>query len=278
MRVVAAADRLGYRANLAARTLASRSGPVGIVLTSLSDPLFVNVARAVASALVERRVRNFVTWDPDAGLAPPGPGGRTVSALVWVGGQAAREGLSEAIPCVVISDTTGEGDGLIELGRARGLALACRYLENEGHRRLAAVAAPGMLGAPRFVYALNGASVVLDAVGTGLAGVDAAIRAVQGREPATAIVCDSDVAALAVLRGCAAEGISVPDQASVVGLGDEPFARHSVPALTTVRVSVEQIAATTVEAILDLASGRRPSLEAPPMGKLVLRESSGPPP
>src|ERR1700751_2178123 len=137
MRVVAAADRLGYRANLAARTLASRSGPVGIVLTTLSDALLINIARAVASALTERRLRNFVTWDPDAGVAPPGPGGRTVSALVWVGGQAAREGPSGAIPSVVISDTTGQCGGLIELGRARGLALACRYLENEGHRHIA---------------------------------------------------------------------------------------------------------------------------------------------
>jgi DNA-binding LacI/PurR family transcriptional regulator len=71
--------------------------------------------------------------------------------------------------------------------------------------------------------------------------------------------------------------MSVPGQISVVGFGDEPFARHSVPALTTVRVLAEQIGATAADAILDLAAGRDPSFQATAV-KLVLRESSGPAP
>jgi DNA-binding LacI/PurR family transcriptional regulator len=116
---------------------------------------------------------------------------------------------------------------------------------------------------------------LLEPIGAGFVGVRKALELMlQGHGRPTAIVCDSDVGAMAMLQGCAAEGIGVPRQASIVGFGDEPFTRYSVPTLSTVRVSVERIGALAAGAMVDLAAWRDPSFPASP-SKLVLRQSSG---
>jgi DNA-binding LacI/PurR family transcriptional regulator len=164
---------------------------------------------------------------------------------------------------------------MIALGRIDGLALACRYLAAQGHHRISVLVAPDTLATDRFVDALGDTSVSLEAVGAGVLGVSAALGQIrQGQGRPTAIVCDSDVAALAILQGCAAEGVAVPLQASVVGFGDAPFARYSVPPLSTIRVPVERIGVLAAKAVMDLASRRIPSFTLSP-AKLVLRQSSG---
>ena len=275
MRVLAAADRLGYQPNLAARALASRSRLVGIILTDPCDSLLGAIARALASALAAEGIRSFVTWSSSGEAGTHGPDGRTVGGLVWVGGRPTpSESPANTIPRIGISDRAQDSADIIDLGRTEGCALACRYLAAQGHDRISVLAAPDMLATDRFVDALGDASASLEAVGAGLPGVRTSLgRMRQGQGP-TAIVCDSDVTALAMLQGCAAEGLAVPRQASVVGFGDEPFGRYSVPALTTVRVPVDRIGALAAKAIVGLASRRDPSFTPPP-AKLVLRQSSG---
>ncbi|MGO7983481.1 substrate-binding domain-containing protein, partial [Rhizobium johnstonii] len=53
-------------------------------------------------------------------------------------------------------------------------------------------------------------------------------------EPPTAIFAGSDLQALGVFETARAMGLSVPDDVSVVGYDDIPFARWVSPRLTTV--------------------------------------------
>ncbi len=52
---------------------------------------------------------------------------------------------------------------------------------------------------------------------------------------ATAIICGNDAIASGAIASCIAEGYSVPDDVSIVGFDDLPFAAHLTPALTTIR-------------------------------------------
>jgi DNA-binding LacI/PurR family transcriptional regulator len=98
-------------------------------------------------------------------------------------------------------------------------------------------------------------------------------EALEGPQSPTALVCTSDEMALAALRCCALAGIRVPAQLSVIGFGDTAVARHSCPALTSIRVSVEAIGAYCASAMSELFSGRPPKPFAAAV-RLVLRESS----
>jgi LacI family transcriptional regulator len=89
----------------------------------------------------------------------------------------------------------------------------------------------------------------------------------------TAIVCSSDLEALAAVRECALRGIDVPGEVSVVGFGDREFARHARPALTTVRVSAAAIGTHAGEVVLAALRGEPTSLVEVPL-KLVVRETT----
>ena len=67
----------------------------------------------------------------------------------------------------------------------------------------------------------------------------------------TAILCSNDMTAIGVLRQASDHGISIPQQLSVVGFDDIPFARFTIPPLTTVQMSRLELARLAFEALLE---------------------------
>ena len=65
----------------------------------------------------------------------------------------------------------------------------------------------------------------------------------------TAIFCLSDAAAAGVLAAAHARGMTIPRDLSVVGCGDDQRAQFTQPALTTVHLPVEEMAALAVKEI-----------------------------
>jgi DNA-binding LacI/PurR family transcriptional regulator len=53
----------------------------------------------------------------------------------------------------------------------------------------------------------------------------------------------SDAVAAGVIARAVARGIRVPEQLSVIGCGDDPVCGHTLPALTTVHLPYEEMAA-----------------------------------
>ena len=50
-----------------------------------------------------------------------------------------------------------------------------------------------------------------------------------------AVFCSSDTLAQGALTEIQSRGLSIPDQIAMVGFGDQPFAAHTVPSLTTIQ-------------------------------------------
>ncbi len=96
----------------------------------------------------------------------------------------------------------------------------------------------------------------------------------------TAVLAMSDQLAVGVLAGARELGLRVPDDVSVVGWDDSPAARDSAPALTGIAQSLHEQGLTCARLLLaatrgELAAGDLVHL-AP--WRLVVRESTGPPP
>lgn len=90
-----------------------------------------------------------------------------------------------------------------------------------------------------------------------------------------AVITSDDFVALGVIDGLAAHGLSVPEDIAVTGFDDTPYARASIPPLTTVRQSTYDQGYRGVELLLaQLAGEATPDEVTLPM-QLAIRQSCG---
>lgn len=92
-------------------------------------------------------------------------------------------------------------------------------------------------------------------------------------EGATALICCSDLIALAAMKKLSAAGISVPQQVSVIGYDGIPLAGYATPGLTTIAQNSLQMGKIALRMLRDLSDGVQISrvLLRP---KLIVREST----
>jgi LacI family gluconate utilization system Gnt-I transcriptional repressor len=84
----------------------------------------------------------------------------------------------------------------------------------------------------------------------------------------------NDILALGALFECQRRGIAVPGDIALVGFGDQDFAAHAVPRLTTVRPPREAIGREAARLILARLDGEEPPSKTLDVGfELVLRDS-----
>jgi len=97
--------------------------------------------------------------------------------------------------------------------------------------------------------------------------------------PQDALECFStspiDVLAIGALKAVHAAGMSVPEDLSLVGFDDIPFAAYTVPPLTTVRQPIEAMARLAIEIALRGAADQLPTAETHWLTpELVVRNST----
>jgi DNA-binding LacI/PurR family transcriptional regulator len=254
LRVLQAAQELGYRRNNAARALNSgRTKRIGVV--SLGSALYgpasmlFELERAARSTGYSLSIVTTFEGDP-AGVAG------AIDSL-----------LDEGVDGIVLSEPIDEGENVrldvdlpvLSLGRFPGLVgprvvitgtdgaeagrIATRHLLSLGHRTVWHVAGPQRWWAAR--DRLDGWREALRAAGTveppwiagdwSPASGYAAGRRLARNPEVTAVFVANDDMAIGVMRALADAGRSVPDDVSVVGLDDIPSAAYQAPPLTTLR-------------------------------------------
>jgi len=80
----------------------------------------------------------------------------------------------------------------------------------------------------------------------GVAGFEH-IMALKARP--TAVICSNDMTAIGVLRAAYMAGLRVPEDLSVIGLDDIDFAEFTLPPLTTIRLSRQELAKAAFDAL-----------------------------
>ena len=81
--------------------------------------------------------------------------------------------------------------------------------------------------------------------------------------------------AIGVLAVARERGIDVPGQLSVVGFDDMPIARDLIPALTTVRLPLDEIGATAMRLALQPPADKPRTVHVE--AALIRRDSTAPP-
>ncbi len=299
-KVLAAVERLGYVAHAGARAMSlRRSGTVGVVVPTIDNAIFARGLQAFQSRLAQAGqvvLLAFSDYDPAQEEAQ-------VQALLARGVDAlALTGVSQRPELLVRLAQRGlpwvhtgafpapAGAACVGFRNREAMARAVQYLLDLGHRRfgmVAGITAHNDRAADRVAGvqgALAGAGLRLaprhlaESAYT-VAEARAATRRVllasaAGTRP-TALLCGNDVLAFGAMLECAAQGLAVPSDVSVVGFDDLDLAREWTPGLTTVHVPTETMWTLAADYLLArLSDGQVEPLQREIGVELVVRGST----
>jgi len=295
-RVLAIAERMGYRPSRVARGLASRrASAVAIVFPDMANPFFAILAKSATDVARAREVNVFIMntdENPSREIsAYESLLEERIDGVIIAASRLPSKILREEIarfrsPVLVNSLVTGPGIANVDVDDRAGILEAVTHLFARGRRRIAFVAGPRESGSARrrlsgYKAALAKAGVAFDPLlvtrcKPDIEGGMKAIAVLLEREPnIDAVVAHNDITAIGVLRGLQRAGRRVPEDVGVIGVDDIPYAELVKPALSTLRVDIGELGRLAMTALLDLRDGKE--VEALPLmlPELVIRDSSG---
>jgi DNA-binding LacI/PurR family transcriptional regulator len=304
-RVLEAMKEMNYHPNAVARGLSSkRVHTLGVHCgVTQADEFITNpyAAGIVGGILKRASLEGFdVTlftnrWQSVQKSAPALRDGRTdgMIAIAPPLGCDMLQGLSSlGMPLVAISAPARPGIPVVDVDNYAGAKMAARHLIELGHRRIAAIWGDNDLFcfAPRrqgFCDALSEAGLPLDPqwlvtshFDGSLAFEQASVLLHQPVRP-TAICAGNDTIALAVIDAARGAGLCVPQQLSVVGFDDSPFATVVTPSLTTIRQPLRDIGECAAALLINRMNGHAAADDEKGhwlCPELVARGSTGPAP
>jgi DNA-binding LacI/PurR family transcriptional regulator len=265
-RVLEAAEQLGYRPNLMARSLMTqRSQVVALLMGQLRNPFFADMLGEFTAQLRARGYQTLLqTVSPDFGIeeAVEAALQYQLDGLLMVSCSPSAELAARCrrhrLPVVVVDRTSvPESNQVWIRSEALGCAVAERLLA-EGRRRFALVeGAPGeplSRRARSFLQRVQqaGLNVAIEYGGYYYdAGREAARRLLRSPTPPDALFCVTDPMALAAVDVARYEtSLRVPEDLSIVGFSDVPTASWPSYALTTVRLPLREIVDRSVDMLL----------------------------
>jgi LacI family transcriptional regulator, galactose operon repressor len=310
-RIRTAAKKLGYRPHLLTPFARSkRSHSVGVMVFDVTDPFCAPILRGIENALyqasylpifadvhnersrferylemlLDRRVEGLIVlanWmfldinflaDIEKNTIP----------ATLIGGELETDSISS----VIVDNELG--------GR-----LAIEHLYALGHRKIAFIRGPKMLGdtSPRWkgvrsfaqanALALDARLVVdLPEARDANSGFEAGFRLTEEllkrKRPFTSIMAFDDLTAFGAIRALTKAGLRVPEDCSVIGFDDVAAATLYTPALTTIRQPMEPMGSAAVGVLIDAINAGQENREFTAVHRrvvpeLVVRESTRPP-
>jgi LacI family gluconate utilization system Gnt-I transcriptional repressor len=295
-RVKAAADRLGYVPDPAARALASRhSAHVALLVPMLSNALFVDLLEGAQRTLRGAGyqtligVTHYDTGEEEQLLREQllhRPAGLLVTGLQH---NDATQALikTSGVPCVHLMETS-DAPGVYSVGfsQADAAAALTRHLIGRGYRRIAFAAA--QLD-PRTLQRCQGWRTEMHAAGLHAATLEwlnpaSSSLALGGTmfeqivaqvPPVDAIFFCNDDLAQGALLAALRRGIAVPQRVAIAGFNDLTGSDQMLPPLTTVRTPRAQIGVAAAELLVALMRGEAAPAACIDLGyEVVVRHST----
>jgi LacI family transcriptional regulator len=292
-RVIAAAERLNYRANATARALANgRANAIGIVANHWKEAAnlyFMEVLGGIIEGATPNRqtVAVFMLqgWEEAQRRIPEICDGR-IDGLILVAprlGVDASRWMPQHIPLVTLHSENAIG-GVVNLepDEEVGSFEAVSQMLAMGHRRILHVGGPeGLLGAERRLagylraYAAAQLQPPHDHVVRSAFNADGGREAMldwlqrhRGKPIPEAVFCANDAIALGCIHALSMQGLRVPEDVSVVGFDDIWFARAS--SLATVRQPLHAMGRRATEVLMEQIEARRDGGQWQGPGNIVM--------
>ena len=297
-RVRAAARELGYVPNFVARGLRlNHSMTVGVIIPDVANPIFPPIMRGIEECLQPRGYTALLA-NTDGQSAVEDAAfhsllQRRVDGFIVATGRLDDQpviagAFGDGVPVVMVNRWAGSAPyPVVTADNERGIRAAVEHLHELGHRRIAHLAGPANFStthqrAEAFsAVTASMAGVAASVVEAGALSAEAGATAMdellarQGSSRPTAVIAANDLVALGAIRSLRAHGLRCPEDVSIVGYNDMPFAADFWPALTTVRIPLREIGLQGARMLLDAieAGHQEPATVTLPV-TLVVRGST----
>lgn len=295
--VRAAARELGYRPNLAARSLRlGRTRTVLLVVPALTNEFFAHVYTGAAQVAADHGF-GVVLYPSPEGIGPARDPFDSARASLdgVIASSMAADALAAVrgggLPLVMLDsdpdDPAAAAAATVNLDIGDGMRQAAEHLLGLGHRRIVHVAAAvdswtfrvrarALAGA---VHAVSGTALHTESAALSVEeGRRAALRALTGPGPRpTALMCDDDILAAGACKAVRRLGLRVPEDVSVTGFDDLALATAVEPELTTVTLPAQAVGAEGMRALMAVLDGEPAGDTTLPV-ELAVRDSSALPP
>lgn len=298
-KVLAAAERLGYVANIQARSLAGgRTQIIGVLVPGLDNGYISEIVSGIDQELArsDYDLMLYTThrFQGKESLYVKTIANGLVDGLLLLVPHNAQNYLqalpTQNFPYVLIDqlDTKYNGSS-VDATNWQGAYDAISHLIKLGHRRIGLITGHLQLNSARerldgYRAALQyhqipyDDSLIAEGDYTTQGGYEGTRQLMKLAQPPTAIFASNDLSAFGVLDAIHETGLSIPDDVSVVGFDDIPLASLTYPKLTTVRQPLVQIGQVAVRLLLERLEepeneARRVTLAT----EMVIRDSCAPP-
>lgn len=285
-----AAAALDYTASPVARSLVlGRTQTVAVVVPDLGNPTFQAILRGLSRAAAAEDYHVLVadsaeSVDEERVLATATR--RRTDGVILCAPRLPQDELDRLVggmrPVVLINRTSGDVPS-VRADYGSALASELEHLHALGHRHIVFLAgAPGSVANAARLGAIE--TFVATHPDTDVAeipcGVDfeagAATASAVLESGATAALAFNDLVAMGLLSAVQASGCRVPEDLSIAGFDDIPFARYTTPPLTTAAVPAAELGAQAWSRMRELLEGAEPEHPLTLLPELTVRGSTGP--
>jgi DNA-binding LacI/PurR family transcriptional regulator len=290
-RVRRAADELGYRPNAAAQRLVSGvADTIGVVVPNLANPYFYDVIKAMnvaAAAEGYQMLMADANEDPDEEFQLATNLLRQADGLVLVSPRmpvASLRRLAQETAHIVVVNRVAVGVGLptVAVDNYSAMLEICGHLARLGHRRVVYLAGPELswqnIERQRAVEQAEAFGLEVQTVhaGSTIDSGHAVVEHALELNP-TALVSFNDLVAIGALARLRELGVRVPDDVSLTGFDDIPFAAYVSPSLTTANSPQRLLGQRAWHALHQMMSGAEAEDTPLVKAETVIRESTAAP-
>lgn len=298
-KVLEAAERLGYVANIQARSLAGgKTQIIGLLVPGLDNGYITEIVSGIDQELAhsdyDMMLYTTHRFQGKESLYVKTIANGLADGLILIVPYNSRsylEGLPvQDFPYVLVDQIDNTFNSTtVDATNWQGAYDATKYLIELGHRRIGFITGVPQLNSARerldgYRAALRHYSIAFDEAlvveGDYMTrgGYTGTQQLLGLRQRPTAIFASNDLSAFGVLDAIHAAGLRIPEDISVVGFDDIPLASLAFPKLTTVRQPLVQIGRVAVRLLLERLDN--PDIEARRVTlatELVVRDSCAPP-
>ncbi len=284
---------VGYRPNLLARNFrAAKSFAIVVLVPDITNPFFSQVIQAIEDRAQQKGYAVLLGDTRESSKREQEYVNRVETRLADGVIQLRPQSMSSStqdIPWVNACGCEGTPGPSVRIDNIAAAKTLVDYLISLGHRRIGVIT--GLKDNPHTIDRLEGYKRSLAAAGlafekellaegdfTMWSGQNAAKQFFQLNTMPTAICCLNDEMALGAIQTFKAHGLRIPDDISVTGFDDIPYARYWDPALTTIAQPAEEIGTLAMDALLQIIDQEDLSAtEVVLPAELVIRQSACPP-
>lgn len=264
--IEAAVEELGYRPNSVARALSAKSSRVvGLVVPSITNPFFPELAQAVEEECSKRDYR-LVLCNARGSIEKERLFIDTLAAsfadgIITSTGNCGAAYEKLGVPVVSVDRELGTAAPHVTSDNYEGGRMALHCLERAGRKRLLFIGAPGESTSQR----QRRESFLSEAL---LAGIEADVLVLEDEEESLAreaerlasydgIFAWNDIVAVEAIRALHQAGKRVPEDVAIIGFDDVHIGRLFIPSLSTIAQRIYEMGRAATELLMRMIAGER---------------------